>query len=142
VRRPYAVIHPFAAALDKTWPAERFLEIARNLDLDPIFLAGPTDDLMPFKDFQSSRESLAVTKNLISGASLFIGNDSGPAHIAAAFGVPVVVLFGSSDPVTWAPWRTESKIITSAEGIAGIRTDQVSDAIHELRNRTLEKARL
>jgi ADP-heptose:LPS heptosyltransferase len=140
VRRPYAVIHPFASAPDKTWPAQRFLEIARNLDLDPIFLAGPTDDLTPFKDFESSRESLAVTKNLISGASLFIGNDSGPAHIAAAFGVPVVVLFGPSDPVTWSPWRTESQVLTSPD-IAGIATNQVSDAILELRNRTLEKAR-
>ncbi len=48
-----------------------------------------------------TRRSIDV-KSLMAGASLFIGNDSGPAHIAAAFGVPVVVIFGSSDPVTWA----------------------------------------
>jgi heptosyltransferase III len=113
-RRPYAVIHPFAATPAKTWPAERFLEVARNLNLDPIFLAGPTDDLTPFENFATSRGSLAETKSLLSGASLFIGNDSGPAHIAAAFGIPVVVLFGPSDPLTWAPWRTESRVLTSA----------------------------
>ncbi len=131
-RRPYAVIHPFAARPDKTWPAERFIEVAHHLNLEPVFLAGPTDDLTPFENFQTSRESLAVTKNLIAGASLFIGNDSGPAHIAAAFGVPVVVLFGQSDSVTWAPWRTESKVLTSPAAIAGISAHRVTAAIESL----------
>jgi len=150
-RRPYAVIHPFAARPDKTWAADRFLEIARELSLDPIFLAGPTDDLTPFKEFESSRESLKITKSLIAGASLFIGNDSGPAHIAAAFGIPVVVLFGPSDPVTWSPWRTESKVLTSPD-ITNISTHQVLAAIGSLpiaalqsrdhRERSFQKARL
>jgi heptosyltransferase-3 len=131
-RRPYAVIHPFAARPDKTWPAERFLEVAHNLNLDPIFLAGPTDDLKPFESIETSRGSLAETKSLLSGASLFLGNDSGPAHIAAAFGIPVVVLFGPSDPVTWAPWRTESQVLTSP-AIADISTPQVIAAIESLR---------
>jgi heptosyltransferase III len=147
-RRPYAVIHPFAARQDKTWPADRFLEVANHLNLDPIFLGGPTDDLTPFKNFETSSESLKVTKSLISGASLFLGNDSGPAHIAAAFGIPTVVLFGPSDPVTWSPWKTESQILTSRD-IAGITTNQVQAAIEatlappsrDHRERSLEKAR-
>jgi heptosyltransferase III len=130
-RRPYAVIHPFASGPDKTWPADRFLEIATSLNLDPIFLAGPTDDLTPFKKFETSRESLRVTKSLIAGASLFIGNDSGPAHIAAAFGIPVVVLFGPSDPITWSPWRTESQVLKSPS-ITAISTPQVLAAIESL----------
>ena len=56
---------------------------------------------------------LAQVKSVMAGAQLFIGNDSGPAHIAAAFGVPVVVLFGPSDPVNWAPWRTEAQVLTN-----------------------------
>ena len=56
----------------------------------------------------------------MAGAQLFIGNDSGPAHIAAAFGVPVVVLFGPSDPVNWAPWRTEAQVLTNPGAIGGI----------------------
>jgi ADP-heptose:LPS heptosyltransferase len=130
-RRPYAVIHPFASAPGKAWPAARFIEIARNLKLDPIFLAGPIDDLEPFRSFQTSRESLKVTKSLLSGASFFIGNDSGPAHIAAAFGVPVVVLFGPSDPITWSPWRTESQLLT-APNIADISTAEVLTAVQSL----------
>jgi heptosyltransferase-3 len=134
-RRPYVAIHPFAARPDKTWPAERFIEIATALPLDPIFLAGPTDDLTPFKNFETSRASLKVTKSLLAGASLFIGNDSGPAHVAAAFGVPVVVLFGPSDPVTWAPWRTESEILT-APTMTGISTTKVATAIQNLQSTT------
>ncbi len=127
-RRPYAVIHPFASSPDKTWPAERFIELANHLHLEPIFLAGPSDDLTPFEKFPTSRDSLKVTKSLISGASLFIGNDSGPAHIAAAFGIPVVVLFGPSDPVTWSPWQTESQVLT-APSITDISTHQVLSAL-------------
>jgi heptosyltransferase-3 len=130
-RRPYAVIHPFAATPDKTWPADRFIEIATSLNLDPIFLAGPTDDLTPFKKFETSRESLKVTKSLIAGASLFIANDSGPAHIAAAFGIPVVVLFGPSDPVTWSPWQTNSQVLKSPS-ITNITPPQVLAAIESL----------
>jgi heptosyltransferase-2 len=44
----------------------------------------------------------------IQGARLFLGNDSGPTHIAAALNVPIVVLFGSSDSQIWFPWTTSS----------------------------------
>ena len=59
---------------------------------------------------------LGEIKSLLRGAALFIGNDSGPAHMAAAFGVPVVVIFGSSDPVIWAPWRTASEVVHARGG--------------------------
>jgi ADP-heptose:LPS heptosyltransferase len=134
---PYAVLHPFASAPEKTWPAENFLAIARQLHdahLEPVIIAGPADDASPFAEFNVHRNSpLSQIKALMSGAQLFVGNDSGPAHIAAAFGVPVVVLFGPSNPVTWAPWRTEAQVLTSREGMAGIALAQVSAAIDALR---------
>ena len=129
---PYAVIHPFASAADKTWPAERFVEVARKLQ-NPVILAGPDDDASPFAQFRVwKNEPLARVKNLMAGASVFVGNDSGPAHIAAAFGVPAVVLFGSSDPVTWAPWRTESQVLT---GLRGVSVEDVLDAVDTLKVR-------
>ncbi len=130
----YFVIHPFASAADKTWPAARFAEIARRARC--IFLAGPEDDARPFAGFELWKNApLDRVKSLIAGAQLFLGNDSGPAHIAAAFGVPVVVLFGASDPVTWAPWRTEAQVLTSREGIGGISIDEVLSAIESLKVR-------
>jgi lipopolysaccharide heptosyltransferase III len=126
-RGNYAVIHPFASAPDKTWPASRFVEVAKRLSgLEPVFLAGPGDDTARFAGFRVLKnEPLARVKSLISGAALFIGNDSGPAHIAAAFGVPVVVIFGASDPVAWAPWRTEAHVLT---GLDRVSVDDVLSA--------------
>jgi ADP-heptose:LPS heptosyltransferase len=136
----YAVIHPFAATADKTWPAGRFLAVAEYLrsktGLEPVFLAGPSDDPSPFAQFRIYQSApLEQVKSVMAGAQLFLGNDSGPAHIAAAFGVPAVVLFGPSDPVNWAPWRTESQVLTSPEDIGGIRVEEVIAAADTLRVR-------
>ena len=134
---PYVVLHPFASAPPKAWPIERFVEVAERLQsagLEPMILAGPADDASAFAQFQVFRNApLADVKNLMSGASFFIGNDSGPAHIAAAFGVPVVVLFGPSNPVTWAPWRTEARVLTSPGDIGQITIDEVMAAAETLR---------
>jgi len=133
------VLHPFASKPAKTWPAERFVEIGKYLKAngqEPVFVAGPDDDLAPFRNFRVLRGApLADVKSLMAGAQLFIGNDSGPAHIAAAFGVPVVVLFGASNPVTWAPWRTEARVLTSPSGISAIQTAEVIAAVEELKVR-------
>jgi len=133
----YAVVHPFGATPEKTWPAARFLEVAESLDrsgLSPVLIGGPGDDLTSFRQFRClSAAPLGEVKQLLSGASLFLGNDSGPAHMAAAFGVPVVVIFGSSDPAIWAPWRTASEVIVSPEGIDRVETSVVLGAVHRLR---------
>jgi len=136
----YATIHPFASLQEKTWPADRFLAVADYLGercgLDAVILAGPDDDVAPFSRFRVVQNApLGQVKSLMSGAQLFVGNDSGPAHIAAAFGVPVVVLFGSSDPVTWAPWRTESQVLTAPDGIRGISLAQVIAAAETVKVR-------
>ena len=68
----------------------------------------------------------------VAGAALFVGNDSGPAHIAAAFGRPVVVLFGSSDVDNWRPWRTEHAVLSNADGIRAVRVCEALDAIETL----------
>jgi ADP-heptose:LPS heptosyltransferase len=136
----YAVLHPFASGPGKTWPAERFIEVAEHLrnkaGLEPVFLAGPADNAGPFAGFRVMRDApLAEVKRVMAGAQLFIGNDSGPAHIAAAFGKPVVVLFGPSDPLNWAPWRTEGHVLTNPHGIDRIGAGEVIAAADALRVR-------
>jgi heptosyltransferase-3 len=136
---PYMVLHPFAATAEKTWPAERFVAVAEQLQaggLQPMIVAGPADNIAPFSKFQVLRNApLSALKSLMSGAALFIGNDSGPAHVAAAFGIPVVVLFGPSDPVTWAPWRTEARVLTSPGRIDEIAAGDVITAAEALRDK-------
>ncbi|MGE5486354.1 MAG: glycosyltransferase family 9 protein [bacterium] len=137
--RPYAVVHPAAAAAYKTWPAERFLAAARHIAavhrLEPVFIGGAADDLTPFREFRSVVGApIGEVKNLLAGASLFIGNDSGPAHMAAAFGVPVVVLFGRLEhSVTWAPWRARAaRTLASGNGIAAIPVAAALRALDEV----------
>ena len=131
--RPIAVIHPKASAPDKTWPAVHFRTVAEHLqmlDLQPVLIAGPGESLAEFEGFRCILgASLNDLKSLLAHATVFVGNDSGPAHMAAAFGVPSVVLFGSSDPLIWCPWKTESQVVTHPDGILGITVDAVVDAL-------------
>ncbi len=135
MKRRHAVLHPFASAPEKQWPAARFTEVARYLNLSniaPVFVAGPGDDTAPFRDHQILQGTLSEAKALLSNAALFIGNDSGPAHLAAAFGVPSVVMFSTSDPAVWEPWKTESEVLVAREGIENISVSRVIAALERL----------
>lgn len=130
----YAVIHPVASQPDKTWPADRFLAVVPKLGVEPIFIAGPGEDLSAFAAYRTRAGApLDEVKSLLAGASLFLGNDSGPAHMAAAFGLPAVVLFGSSDIDVWRPWKTHAEAIASPGGIGAIAVDRVLEALARLR---------
>lgn len=133
--RPYAVIHPFASGPDKTWRADGFLEVARGLHgMDVHIIGAAGDGLGAFQEFSTAAGApLKQTMSLISGASLFVGNDSGPAHIAAAYGVPQVIIFGNSDPFTWKPWRTRAEIVIANGSISSIGTEEVKKAIAKVR---------
>jgi ADP-heptose:LPS heptosyltransferase len=129
---PLAVIHPMAATPEKTWHAEGFLAVAEHLQaggVEPVFIGAASDDLSPFARFRTVKGApLAEIKTLLSSAGLFVGNDSGPAHMAAAFGVPVVAIFSASDPDIWRPWRTSHEIVR-----APASTEQVLRALARLR---------
>jgi ADP-heptose:LPS heptosyltransferase len=137
VRGNTAVIHPVAATPEKTWRADGFLAVAERLQalgMEPVFIGAAADDLAPFRNFRTvAGAPLAKVKSLLAGASFFIGNDSGPAHMAAAFGLPVVVIFGSSNPAIWGPWRTASEVVRSPEGIGRVETSHVLGALERLR---------
>jgi ADP-heptose:LPS heptosyltransferase len=132
----YAVLHPYASAPDKTWPADRFCEVARFLTLwnvQPVFLAGPNDNINAFKGHTVVQGTLSGAKALMSKASVFVGNDSGPAHMAAAFGVPSVVMFSSTNPAIWGPWRTESEVVVAIEGLHTVSVSRVIAALERLK---------
>ncbi len=131
--RSYAVIHPLAATPEKTWPASSFTELARTLDLEPVFIGAAGEDLSPFENWCTvSGAPLPELACLMRDASLFIGNDSGPAHVAAAFGVPEVVFFGPSDAEIWCPWRTNAAVLKADGPIASITVKAALDAVERV----------
>ncbi|MGO9095409.1 MAG: glycosyltransferase family 9 protein [Bryobacteraceae bacterium] len=137
-KAPYAVLHPVASAASKTWPADGFLAVAARLKevwrLEPFFIAGAGEDLTPFRAYRTVLGApLGQLKSLLAGAALFAGNDSGPAHMAAAFRTPTLVIFGASDPDVWGPWRTASEILTARGDIRAIAVSEVLEALERLR---------
>ena len=101
--------------------------------MEPVILAGPTDDTTVFNGLRVVRASLSDVKSLLASASLFIGNDSGPAHMAAALGVPVTVLYGPSNPVVWAPWKPVAAEVLIRPAMADISIDEVQAAVERLK---------
>ena len=132
-----AIIHAVAATPEKTWQPDRFLEVARHLTqngIEPVFIGGPADDLSPFAHYRTIKGApLARVMEVLSSASLFIGNDSGPAHMAAALGLPVVVIFGNSDPAIWGPWRTAGEALQDPSGIQSVSVARVIEALGRVR---------
>jgi ADP-heptose:LPS heptosyltransferase len=109
------VIHPGSGAVFKCWPIERFIELARRLVAEGRrvkFVLGEVErerwpaaavaELAATAPVEQPQGPVELWK-LISGASLYIGNDSGPAHLAGMAGVPTVVIFGPTSPEVWKP---------------------------------------
>lgn len=115
--RPFVVLHPAAAFATKQWSAENFARVAHKLaghNLPVVVITTPdqTETVEKIQHHTSfpvasmSDLSLPEVTALLARARLFIGNDSGIAHMAAAVETPAVVVFGSSNTVHWRPWAS------------------------------------
>jgi heptosyltransferase-3 len=98
-KQNFAVIHPFASSVAKRWPLENFRDVARGLGIPVEWCAGPEEDLEDAVRF----ENLYELACWIAKARLYIGNDSGISHLAAAVGTPVITIFMATDPKVWSP---------------------------------------
>ena len=98
-RMNFAVIHPFASNPQKRWPMENFSEVAASLAIPVEWCAGSTELL----EGATRIDDLYDLACWLSTARVYIGNDSGIAHLAAAVGTPVVSIFLATDPKIWAP---------------------------------------
>ena len=98
----FAVIHPFSGSPMKNWPLESFRALARELEQTmPVrWCAGPED---PPLEGAVRIDDLYELACWLARARLYVGNDSGITHLAAAVGTPVLALFGPTDPRVWGP---------------------------------------
>ena len=120
---PYAVVHPGSSAASRRYPAERFGSAARAIaeasGLQIVFAGGPAE----FDAVAEARAAMGAPAAslagqlelgelaaLIAGARLVLCNNSGPAHLAAATGTPVVVLYALTNP-QHTPWAVRSRVL-------------------------------
>lgn len=114
-RSPFALIHPGTAFFTKQWPAENFARTAEFLaekGLQPVAIGSKSESNVLERLRNESKVSITTFDDLslpeitalASKARLFVGNDSGIAHIAAAVNTPSIVIFGSSNRDHWRPW--------------------------------------
>ncbi|MBI4854593.1 MAG: putative lipopolysaccharide heptosyltransferase III [Acidobacteria bacterium] len=119
INKEFIVIHPSAAFASKQWETTRFIEVIEYLytsyNLPSVIAVAPYEASIAKEIKEKARVPVTIFTDLdlselmalISKAKIFLGNDSGPAHIAAAFKKPVVVIFGSSNSQVWHPWSKE-----------------------------------
>jgi heptosyltransferase-3 len=126
------VVHPGSGSTDKSWPLVNFVELARRLREKgrPVrFLLGevererwPASDverLREFGDVVTPSDYVALHAALI-GAAAFVGNDSGPTHLAGICGVPTIAIFRASDPNVWSPVGPRVTVVGSGDKAPGV----------------------
>jgi heptosyltransferase-1 len=127
----FVILNPGAGWGAKQWPPERYAEVARALafqGLRSVVNHGPTELALANEVAQLSAgaaapiacsigELIALTRR----AKLFIGGDTGPMHLAAALRVPVVALFGPTNPERNGPFATRAVVLRSPESETSYR---------------------
>jgi heptosyltransferase I len=119
--RDFAILNPGAGWGAKRWPAERYGRVARALadsGVNAILNYGPGEENLA-REAEAASEGAArpmqcsITEliALTRRARLFIGGDTGPLHLAAALQVPVVAIFGPTDPARNGPYRTQCIVL-------------------------------
>jgi ADP-heptose:LPS heptosyltransferase len=136
---PILALAPAANWLGKTWPLERFSRVAMRL-LDPegpmkggrlMVLGGPADAKLArgLRDVVMRNQFINLTEDTdlltafacLKRARLFIGNDSGTMHLAAAAGIPTLGLFGPSDEQRYGPWGAQTRVARGPRSYEQIR---------------------
>jgi heptosyltransferase III len=159
---PYAVLQPGARLPEMRWPVTKFADIARWLrethGIASVVNLGARDDEIA-AEVRSEMTNGAVVLDsqldirelvaLVAASRIFVGNDSGPAHLAAALQRPSVAIFSVTDPVQWRPWQAAHRIVqtgatfdhprgdkgvvaSNARPIASIAVDEVRQNCEEM----------
>ncbi len=111
----YAVLHPGSGSASKCWPLHRFLQVAGGLSaagVRGVVVTGEADERLDIELGSAelpagwrwrARPPLLELAGLLAGAAVYVGNDSGVTHLAAACGAPVVAVFRSENAQLWRP---------------------------------------
>ena len=122
-------LHPGSGSAAKNWPVEKWRQLAGQLlavnpEMELAIIGGEADAaaVSALRGLAASR--IVLWENLplpelarrLAGARLYLGHDTGVSHLAAAAGVPSLLLFGPSDPGVWAPPHEHVRVLRAPEG--------------------------
>ena len=142
----FVLIHPGSGSRRKCWPLERFVRLAETCRSGlagagrAVFVLGPAEcEWWGPAGMESLRRSAGVVKcpplevlaALADLAVAYVGNDSGPTHLAAAVGTPTVALFGATRPEHFAP-RGRAVTVLSAGGMEELALPAVVEALERV----------
>jgi heptosyltransferase I len=145
VREPFAVLLPGSGGKGKIWNTDRWKGladiIARDHALRPLVVWGPGEEALGDSIAADSTAVKAPETDLrelafvLSRAKIVIGGDTGPLHLAAALGTPVVGLFGPTDPARNGPWRQQDRCVetfTKEKTMEAITLERVAGRVAEV----------
>lgn len=122
---PVIALHPGSGSERKNWPLERWLEVAAGLHAGGcrvVFVTGEAEEARgQLAQIQTGWEvwhqrPLPELAGLLGGCAGFLGHDSGMSHLAAACGLPCLLLFGPTDPEVWAPPQAGVRVLRAPSG--------------------------
>jgi len=147
----FAVFVPRSAHPDKCWPIERFAELADRISSQfglPTVAVGIESEKPAVERLKKLANvaianfagvtSLSELVALLRAASLVVSNDTGPGHIAAALDVPVVLIFGRSNPARVAPYWKKDSVAAIEPNSRGLKADS-TDPKHNINLITVDK---
>ncbi len=117
--RPLIAVNPSARWETKLWGDDRFAALIKQLPRDRVVLTGSAEDAPRIEKLAQGRANLAGKTDLAQLAEVYrrcavvITNDSGPMHLAAAVGIPVVAIFGPTDPALTGPYGKRHVVLRS-----------------------------
>jgi len=130
-------LHPGSGSPRKNWPLDRWAALAdwlvRECGAEVLVVAGEAESatvgqLARFGSLLANLPLPALAARLAE-CRLFIGHDSGVSHLAAACGVPSVLLFGPTEPAMWAPPAAHVSVLRRGVALASISPDDVQRAV-------------
>jgi lipopolysaccharide heptosyltransferase I len=145
----YAVFVPGSVHADKCWPTQRFAALADKISPQfnlPVVATGTesendiVENIKNLADVSianlTGKTSLTELVALLKTAKLVVTNDTGPGHIAAALGVPLVMIFGRSNPARVAPYARPQCVVAIEPAGRGLRPDSPKPK-HNINNITV-----
>ncbi|MDD5129566.1 MAG: glycosyltransferase family 9 protein [Candidatus Omnitrophica bacterium] len=144
ISQKVVIVHPFTSDPVKQWPMERFVHLAQRIKTElgvKVVIAGRSEKVLQLGENiinMVNQTSLPELAALLKRGCLLVSGDSGPMHLAAAVGIPVIALFRNDlvgkTAQRWGPWGS-GHVVIEKQSLEDITVDEVFDKVKEVLSR-------